>query len=67
MALAGYGGVDVPMLKRLKELEAENARYQQMYPESVLKLAIVIGKPMAKKVGAPSARREMAKRIQVGA
>jgi putative transposase len=29
-----YGGMDVSMLKRVKELEAENARLKKMYAES---------------------------------
>jgi putative transposase len=30
---AKYGGMDVSMMKRLKELEAENARLKKMYAE----------------------------------
>ena len=29
-----YGGMDASMLKRVKELEAENARLKRMYAES---------------------------------
>ena len=29
-----YGGLDVSMLRRVKELEAENARLKKMYAES---------------------------------
>ena len=29
-----YGGMDAPMISRLKELEAENARLKKMYAES---------------------------------
>ncbi len=29
-----YGGMDASMLKRVKELEAENARLKKMYAES---------------------------------
>ena len=31
---AKYGGMDVPMIGRLKELEAENARLKKMYAEA---------------------------------
>lgn len=30
---AKYGGIDVPMMSRMKELEAENARLRKMYVE----------------------------------
>ena len=30
---AKYGGMDVPQLKRLKELEGENQKLKQMYAE----------------------------------
>jgi putative transposase len=33
---AKYGGMDVSMMKRLKELEAENARLKKMYAEERL-------------------------------
>jgi len=32
-----YGGMDASMIKRLKELEAENARLKKMYAEERLK------------------------------
>ena len=44
---AKYGGLDVPMMSRLKELEAENARLKKMYAEECLKgqiLKEVLGK-----------------------
>jgi putative transposase len=34
---AKYGGMDVSMMKRLKELEEENARLKKMYAEERLK------------------------------
>ncbi len=34
---AKFGGMDVPMMKRLKELEAENKRLKKMYAEERLK------------------------------
>ena len=34
---AKYGGMDVPMMSRMKELEAENARLRKMYVEERLK------------------------------
>ena len=34
---AKYGGMDVPMMSRMKELEAENARLRKMYAEEKLK------------------------------
>ena len=38
---AKYGGLDVSMLARMKELEAENARLKKMYAEERLKAEIV--------------------------
>ena len=32
-----YGGIDTSMMKRLKELEAENARLKKMYAEERIK------------------------------
>ena len=36
-----YGGLDASMLKRVKELEAENARLKKMYAESQMEQAII--------------------------
>lgn len=36
-----FGGMDLSMVKRLKELEAENARVKKMYAEERLKAEIV--------------------------
>ena len=38
---AKYGGLDVPMMSRLKELEAENTRLKKMYAEERLKAEIL--------------------------
>jgi putative transposase len=38
---AKYGGMDVSMMSRVKELEAENARLKKMYIEEKLKAQIV--------------------------
>ena len=38
---AKYGGMDVSMMKRLKELEEENRRLKKMYAEERLKNEIV--------------------------
>ena len=35
--LSKYGGMDTSMMKRLKELEAENARLKKMYAEERIK------------------------------
>ena len=35
-----FGGMDASMMKRLKELEAENARLKKMYAEEKLKADI---------------------------
>ena len=35
-----FGGMDLSMVKRLKELEAENARLKKMYAEERLKAEI---------------------------
>ncbi|NRP96275.1 Transposase [Marinobacterium sp. xm-g-59] len=37
---AKYGGMDASLMKRLKELEAENARLKKMYAEERLKAEI---------------------------
>lgn len=36
-----YGGLEVPELKRLKELEQENARFKKMYADLSLDYQIV--------------------------
>jgi len=36
-----YGGMDISLLSRMKELEAENARLKKMYAEERLKAEIV--------------------------
>jgi putative transposase len=38
---AKYGGMDVSMMKRMKELEEENRHLKKMYAEERLKAAIV--------------------------
>ncbi len=38
---AKYGGMDVSMMSRLKELEAENNRLKKMYAEERLKAEIL--------------------------
>lgn len=38
---AKYGGMDVSMIRRLKELEQENSRLKKMYAEERLKSEIV--------------------------
>lgn len=36
-----FGGMDLPMMTRLKELEAENTRLKKMYAEERLKAEIL--------------------------
>ena len=36
-----YGGMDVPMMSRLKELEDENRRLKKMYAESQMSVDIL--------------------------
>lgn len=36
-----YGGMDASLLKRVKELEAENARLKRMYAESQMETAVI--------------------------
>lgn len=43
-----YGGMDTPMISRMKELELENARLKKMYAEERLK-AEILKEAMAKK------------------
>ena len=38
---AKYGGMDISSMRRLKELEEENARLKKMYAEEKLKAEIV--------------------------
>jgi len=38
---AKYGGMDLSMMKRLKELKAENRRLKKMYAEERLKAEVV--------------------------
>ena len=45
---AKYGGMDASLMKRMKELEAENKRLKKMYAEERLK-AEIIQEAMAKK------------------
>ena len=45
---AKYGGMDVSMMARMKELEAENARLRKMYVEEKLK-AEIVAEALAKK------------------
>ena len=45
---ARYGGMDAPMISRMKELELENARLKKMYAEERLK-AEILKEAMAKK------------------
>jgi len=57
---AKFGGMDVSMMTRMKELEAENARLKKMYADVQLQND-VIKEAMKKKVVKPSQRRAMAK------
>ena len=45
---AKYGGMDTPMISRMKELELENVRLKKMYAEERLK-AEILKEAMAKK------------------
>ena len=45
---AKYGGMDASLMKRMKELEAENRRLKKMYAEERLK-AEIIQEAMGKK------------------
>ncbi len=46
---ANYGGMDVSMVARMKELEEENRRLKKMYMDEKLK-AEIISEALAKKV-----------------
>ena len=39
---AKYGGMDVPLMARMKELEKENARLKKMYAETLLKYEVIL-------------------------
>ena len=56
-----FGGMDASMIKRLKELEAENARLKKMYADVQLQNE-VIKEAIEKKVVRPARRKEMAVR-----
>lgn len=43
-----YGGMDASMLRRVKELEAENARLKKMYAESQMD-QVILKEALAKK------------------
>jgi putative transposase len=43
-----FGGMDVSLMARMKELEAENARLRKMYVEEKLK-AEIVAEALAKK------------------
>jgi putative transposase len=43
-----YGGMDVSLMARMKELEAENARLRKMYVEEKIK-AEIVAEALAKK------------------
>ena len=45
---AKYGGMDVSSMKRMKELEDENARLKKMYAEEKLKAEIISEAPEKK-------------------
>jgi len=45
---AKYGGMDVSLMTRMKELEAENARLRKMYVEEKIK-AEIVSEALAKK------------------
>ena len=45
---AKYGGMDTPMISRMKELELENSRLKKMYAEERLK-AEILKEVLAKK------------------
>ncbi|MCD8523080.1 MAG: IS3 family transposase [Saccharospirillaceae bacterium] len=57
-----YGGMDAALMKRLKELEAENARLKKMYAEERLK-AEIRQEIIEGKLLKPSQRREMAQAV----
>src|SRR5215831_5110711 len=55
---AKYAGASIAELKRLKELEAENAKLKRMYAELALENAAIKDAPEPKAV-TPSAKREV--------
>jgi hypothetical protein len=58
---AKYGGLEASELKRVKELEAENARLKRMYAELALENEAI--KAVLEKAVAPPERREGARRM----
>ena len=61
---AKYGGTSVPELKRLTELEAENAKLKRMYAELALENT-AIKYVLGRNVLTPSARREVVRIMTV--
>ena len=55
-----FGGMDVSMMARMKELEDENRRLKKMYMDEKLK-AEIVSEALAKRMVRPSQRREMVK------
>ena len=47
-----YGGMDASLMKRLKELEAENARLKKMYADSELD-KLILRESLTKKFSSP--------------
>ncbi|HPR07496.1 MAG TPA: IS3 family transposase [Denitromonas sp.] len=57
-----FGGMDVSMVARMKELEEENRRLKKMYADSQLS-AELLKEALGKKMVRPSQRREMARAV----
>ena len=60
---AKFGGMDASLMKRLKELEAENARLKKMYAEE---RPVELRQEALEEVVRPSQRREMARKALPG-
>ena len=57
---AKFGGMDVSLVAKLKELEDENRRLEKMYVDAQTR-TLIVKEALAKKVIQPSQRRELAK------
>ncbi len=55
-----FGGMDVSLMTRMKELEEENRRLKKLYIEAQIK-ADIVAEALAKKTLRPSRRREVAR------
>jgi putative transposase len=57
---AKFGSMDVSLMAKMNELEDENKCLKKMHVDAQMR-AMIVEEALAKKIGRPSQRREMAK------